>query len=131
MQVMLGHIRALMPDGCSDQFSVHSVGNQPGIEEMPEGMEGQTFLSPINPVCLKYLVKAQADELEVNGLCPVEAEDELVCVLGNKTNLSSSMMLLLFPNLLRVLKKLGISALLALFAGSDRFWPEGKKKSSQ
>lgn len=38
------------------------------------------------------------------------------------------MMLLLFPNLLRVLKKLGISALLALFAGSDRFWPEGKKE---
>lgn len=77
MQVMLGHIRALMPDGCSDQFSVHSVGNQPGIEEMPEGMKEQTFLSPINPVCLKYIVKAQADELEVNGLCPVEAEDEL------------------------------------------------------
>ena len=79
MQVMLGHIRALMSYCGSDQLSVHPVGNQPGIEEMPEGVEGQTFLSPINPVCLKDLVKAQADELEVNGLCPVEAEDELVC----------------------------------------------------
>jgi len=41
------------------------------------------------------------------------------------------MLLLLFPNLLRVLEKLGISALLALFAGSGSFWSEGKKKSFQ
>ena len=81
---MLGHVRALMSYGCPDQLSVHSVGNQSCVKEMPEGVEGQTFLSPINPVCLKYIVKAQADELEVNGLCPVEAEDELSAFLGTK-----------------------------------------------
>lgn len=76
---MLGHIRALMSYGCPDQLSVYPVGNQSCVKEMPEGVERQTFCSPINPVCLKDLVKTHADELEVNGLCSVEAKDELVC----------------------------------------------------
>ena len=78
MQIVLGHFLALMTDSRSDKFSVYPVRYKPCVEEMPEGVERETFFLPVNSVSFKDLMKTHADELKVYGFFTIETENQFI-----------------------------------------------------